>query len=146
MVSLDIAQNWDMSISNVWISGQSLINEKCRNSRTSNDADMKLGPVTKLDRRKVIIDHDIMSTNYDIIVNFLIGQYRAKWKSHSRCMSVILTFSNSSYFSYKNWKHNLQISNTALILLLWVKVVFFWKKWLFAKKKNADISKIKGGN
>ena len=102
MVSLDIAQNGDMSISNVWISGQSLINENCRNSRTSNDTDMKLGPVTKLDRRKVIIDHDIMSTNYDIIVIFLIGQYGAKWKSHCRCMSVILTFSNSSYFSYKN--------------------------------------------
>ena len=33
------------------ISGQFLINENCDNSRTSNVTDMKLGPVTKLDKR-----------------------------------------------------------------------------------------------
>ena len=33
------------------ISGQSLINENCPNSRTSNDTDMELGPVTKRDKR-----------------------------------------------------------------------------------------------
>ena len=32
------------------ISGQSLIKENCHNSRKSDDIDMKLGPVTKLDK------------------------------------------------------------------------------------------------
>ena len=31
--------------------GQSLRKENCQNSRTNNDIDMKLGPVTKLDKR-----------------------------------------------------------------------------------------------
>ena len=31
--------------------GQSLIKVNCHNSRTSYDIDMKLGPVTKLDKR-----------------------------------------------------------------------------------------------
>ena len=33
------------------ISGQFLIKENCHNSRTSDDVDMKLGPVTKLGKR-----------------------------------------------------------------------------------------------
>ena len=33
------------------ISSQSLIKENCHNSRTSDDIDMKLGPVPKLDKR-----------------------------------------------------------------------------------------------
>ena len=33
------------------ISGQSLIKENCHNSRTSGDIDIKLGPVTKRDKR-----------------------------------------------------------------------------------------------
>ena len=34
------------------ISGQSLIKENCRNSRTRDDINMKLGPVTKHDKKK----------------------------------------------------------------------------------------------
>ena len=49
--SLEIGQNSDGGISDFWISGQSLIKENCHNSRTSDDIDMKLGPVTKLDKR-----------------------------------------------------------------------------------------------
>ena len=33
------------------ISGQSLMKENCHNSRISNDIDMKLGPVTKFNKR-----------------------------------------------------------------------------------------------
>ena len=40
----------DEGISDFWISGQSLIKGNCHNSRTSNDIDMKLGPVTKIDK------------------------------------------------------------------------------------------------
>ena len=60
-------------ISNFWISGQSLIKENCPNSSTSDDIDMKLGPVTKLDKgnnkRQKNID-DVMSENCDVIVFF----------------------------------------------------------------------------
>ena len=41
----------DVGVSDFWISGQSFIKENCHNCRTSNDIDMKLGPVTKLDKK-----------------------------------------------------------------------------------------------
>ena len=46
-----IGQNSDGDISDIRISGQSLLRENYHNSRTSDDIDMKLGPVTKLDKR-----------------------------------------------------------------------------------------------
>ena len=49
--SPDIGQNSDVGISDFRDSGQSLIKENCHNSRTSTDIDMKLAPVTKLDKR-----------------------------------------------------------------------------------------------
>ena len=49
--SPDIAQNSDGGITDFWNSGQSLIKENCHNSRHSDDIDMKLGPVSKLDKR-----------------------------------------------------------------------------------------------
>ena len=50
--SLDIVKNLDEGISDFQISGQSLINENCHNSRTSIDIDMKHRPVTKLDKKR----------------------------------------------------------------------------------------------
>ena len=44
--SPDIGQNSDGGISNFWIPGQSLIKENCHNSRTSDDKNIKLAPVT----------------------------------------------------------------------------------------------------
>ena len=49
--SPDIGQNSDGSIFQFSDFGQSLIKENCHNSRTSDDIDMKLGPVTKLHKR-----------------------------------------------------------------------------------------------
>ena len=49
--SPDIGQNSKGGVSDFRISGQSLIKENCHNSRTSDDIDMKLGPVTKVDIR-----------------------------------------------------------------------------------------------
>ena len=49
--SPDIGQNSDGGVSNSRISGQSLIKVNCHNSRTTDDIDMKLGPVTKLAKR-----------------------------------------------------------------------------------------------
>ena len=80
--SPDIGQNLDGGISDFRISGQSLIKENCHNSRTSDDIGMKLGPVTKLDKRnkttsKSFYD-DVMSTNCEVIVIFPIyGQFGA---------------------------------------------------------------------
>ena len=64
------------------ISAQTLIKVNCRNSRTSDDIDMKLGPVTKLDKRKKTtskkFDDDVMLENCDVIVIFPIyGQFGA---------------------------------------------------------------------
>ena len=49
--SPDIWENSDRGISDFWISGLSPIKENCHNSRTSNDIDMNIGPVTKLGKR-----------------------------------------------------------------------------------------------
>ena len=49
--SPDIRQNSDEGIYDFRISGQSLIKVNCYNSRTSDDIDIKLGPVTKFDKR-----------------------------------------------------------------------------------------------
>ena len=63
--SPDIGKNSNGGISNFRISGQSLIKENCHNSKTSDDIDMKLGTVTKLDKRNKAtskkIDADVMS-------------------------------------------------------------------------------------
>ena len=53
--SPDIGQNSDGGISDFRISGQPLIKENCHNSRTSNDIDVKLGPVTKLEKTNTTI-------------------------------------------------------------------------------------------
>ena len=74
--SPDIRQNSDGCISDFWISGQSFIKENCHNSRTTDDIDMKLRPVTKRYKRnkttlKKIYD-DVMAENCDVIVIFTI--------------------------------------------------------------------------
>ena len=69
---------------------------------------MKLGPVTKLDKRKKAsskkLDVDVMSENCDVIVIFLIfgqfGAVRRPNSGHRVCKSYV--FSNSNLLSYKN--------------------------------------------
>ena len=63
--SLDLGQYSDGDIFDFWIFGQSFINENCHNSRTSHDIDIKLGLVTKLDKR-----NEARSKNCDVIVFF----------------------------------------------------------------------------
>ena len=106
--SSDIGQNSDGGISIFRISGQSLIKENCHNSKTSDDVDMKLGLVTKLDKRNKTtskkFDFDVMSENCDIIVIFRsFGQFEAVRRpdsGHRVCKSYV--FSNSNLSSYKN--------------------------------------------
>ena len=69
-------------ISDFRISSQFLIKENCHNSWTSNDIDMEIGAVTKLDNRNKEtskqFDYDVMSENCDDIVIFRIfGQFGA---------------------------------------------------------------------
>ena len=71
----DTGQNSDAAISDFRISGQSFIIENCCNSRTSHDIDMKLGSVTKRDKRNNNVKkkkkyNDVMSANCDFIVFF----------------------------------------------------------------------------
>ena len=73
---------------------------------------MKVGPVTKLDKRNKTIsekfDKYVMSKSYDVIAIFLIyGQYGVIWKPDSgRIVCETYIFINSNLFSYKNWKQN----------------------------------------
>ena len=74
--SPDIEQKSDGDISDFRIYEQSLIKENCHNSKTSDHTDMKLGPVTTLDKRNKkplkTFDDDVMPKNFDAIVIFLI--------------------------------------------------------------------------
>ena len=84
--SLDIGQNSNGGISDFRISVQILIKENCHNSRTSDDIDMKLEPVTKLDKRNKTtskkIDDEVMLENCDVFVIFpFYGQSGAIWKA-----------------------------------------------------------------
>ena len=69
---------------------------------------MKLGPVTKLDKRNKTtskkIDDDVMSENCDVIAIFPIyGQFGAIWKPDSgRIVCKTYIFINSNLLSYKN--------------------------------------------
>ena len=53
---------------------KSLLKEKCHNSRTSGNIDMKLGKITKLYQRNKTasknVDDNVMSKNVDVIVIF----------------------------------------------------------------------------
>ena len=111
---------------------------------------MKLGSVTKLDKRNTTvskkIDDDVMLANCEVIVFFPIYvQFAAIRKpDFGRMVYKTYIFINSNFLSRRTWKQNCKISNTALILLLWVKVLFLPKNTDFLHKKKACTSRIKG--
>ena len=90
------------------ISGQSLIKESCHNSRVSDHIDMKLGPVTKPDKRNKAtskkFDVEVMSKNCDVIFIFRIfGRFGAIWRPESRRrVRKSPVFSNSNLLPYRN--------------------------------------------
>ena len=98
----DIGQNPDGGIFDFHISGQFLIKENCHNSRTSDDIDIKLGPVTKLDKRNKttskIFEDDVTSKDCDVIVIFGIfdqfGAVRRPDSGHKVCKSYFSINSN----------------------------------------------------
>ena len=80
--------------------GQSL-KVNCHNSRTSDDIDMKLGPVTKLEK---FFDDDIMLEHCDVIVIFPIydqfGAIRSKPDSgRIVCKTYIFIKSNLLFYN-----------------------------------------------
>ena len=74
--SPDIGENAGEGVFDFQISGQSLTKQNCPNSRTSDDIDMKLGPVTILDKKNKAMskkfDNGIILENCDVTVIFPI--------------------------------------------------------------------------
>ena len=105
--SSDIGRNSDGSIFHFQISGQFLIKENCHNSRTSNDIDMKLGPVTKHDKANTAtlkkLDNDVISENCEVIVifssNYQFEEIQKPGSGNMVCKTYI--FINSNLLSYK---------------------------------------------
>ena len=64
-------QNLDGAISNFGISGQLFIKENCHNARTIDDIGMKLGPVTKIDKRNKTVLKKLTMVSYQQIVTSL---------------------------------------------------------------------------
>ena len=110
--SPDIRQNSDGSISDFGISGQSLIKENYHNSRTGDDIDMKIRPVTKLDKRNKTASKKLTLTSCRKIVTslsffgFLTNSEQSGVRIPDTESAKGYVFSNSSLFSYKNWKQN----------------------------------------
>ena len=109
-LSPDIGQNWDRGISDFRISGETLIKENCDNSRTTDVIDMKLGPVTNLDKRNIATSKNfagnVMLTNCDVIDIFPIyGRFGAILKPDSGHIALkTYIFIKSNLLSYENWK------------------------------------------
>ena len=84
----------------------------CHNSRTSDDIDMKLWPVTKTDKRNKTTskksDDGAISENCDVFAIFPIyTQFGAIRKPDSgSIVCKIYIFVNSNFLSYKKWKQN----------------------------------------
>ena len=74
--SSDVSQNPYRIIFDFWISVKFLIQKNCYNSRTTNDIDIKLGPVTKPDNLNKTaaknVDDGFLLENCDVIVIFPI--------------------------------------------------------------------------
>ena len=107
---------------------------------SSNDIDMKFGPVLKLYKRKTATSKkSTMTLRQQVLTSLLFSNLWHIWKSESwisDAWSVILTFSLIVTVYLTNIENRTKkIYNTALILLPRVKVLFL--------PKNANISKMK---
>ena len=108
--SPDIGQKSDGRISDFQISGQPFIEENCH-SRTSNDIDVKLGPVTKLDKKarqyQKVWRWCYIGICEAIVIFWIYDQFEVIRKSESgRIVCETYIFINSNFLSYKNWKQD----------------------------------------
>ena len=86
--SPDIGKNSDADIFNFQISCQSLVNVFCHDSRTIDNIEMKIGPVTKIDNRNKTAPKKFNMRSCQQIVTSLL---------FFRFMVI-----NSIFLSYKN--------------------------------------------
>ena len=106
--SPDIGENSDGVISHFRISGQAFIKRNFHNSKTSDDIDMKLGSVAKLDKRNKAtsknFDYDLILENCEAVVIFpIIGQFGAIRKPDiGRILCKTYIFIDSMLLSPKN--------------------------------------------
>ena len=85
----------------MWISGQFLIKVNCHNSRASDDIDMKLGPVTKLDKRNKTTSRNIFLKLYILYTIYTIYIYETIYISETIFVCV-LTYQISSFYHNSN--------------------------------------------
>ena len=68
---VDIGQSSGRGISELWISGEPLIKENCNNFRTSDDTNMKLGPINKIKKRKETASKTLTMTSRQQLITSL---------------------------------------------------------------------------
>ena len=124
--SSDIGQNTDGGISDFRIPGQTLIKVNCHNSRTTDDIEMKLERVKRNKRNRNNVQKiwrsccvkKLWRHCYSFNLWPILSSPEA---GYIACVTYI--FFNSNLLSYRNWKQDWKISNTAVTILLWVKVL-----------------------
>ena len=108
------------------------------------DQYLNLARETRKRQKKKKIHDDILSANFDaIVILWIYTQFGPMVKlDFGRMVCKTNVFININFLSYKNCKQNSNISNTVLIQLLRVKVIFSPKNANFLQK-NADINRNK---
>ena len=108
------------------------------------DQYLNLARETRKRQKKKKIHDDILSANFDaIVILWIYTQFGPMLKlDFGRMVCKTNVFININFLSYKNCKQNSNISNTVLIQLLRVKVIFSPKNANFLQK-NADINRNK---
>ena len=93
--SPDIEQNSDVGISDYRISGQSFTEQNCLNSRISNDIDVKLGSVSKLEKRNT-------ATPKKFDDEIITDQLAIRMPELERIVCKTYIFINSNLSPYQN--------------------------------------------
>ena len=114
---LQVLRKTQRGFSDFWISGQSVIKENCHKSRIGGNIDMKLRPVTKIDKinkqREKKIGDDVISASYDVIFIFRnYGQFGAIQRRDSGrivCKTYILLI--VTFFLTKTEKSRIHLSH-----------------------------------
>ena len=81
--STDIEQDLDGGLLDFRISGQSIIKRNCHNSRTNDDIDMKLGTITKLDKKnKTVVKKLTMTSCRKTVTSLLFFEFTANLEQY----------------------------------------------------------------
>ena len=103
----DIEQNSDGGISDFRVSAQPFVKVNCHNSRTSDDIDMKLRPVFKLDKGNKTTSKNFGKTSCQkIVTSLLFFQFMANldtiWEPDSgRIVCKTYIFINTNLLFYR---------------------------------------------